>query len=199
MDTYTMEDNAFVWFNQNLGLITVIGVIITAIVGGITILAIFRSPITALKIQKEIEDYKEQQQRKLNIFKTLLSTRADTLSTEHVKALNIIDIEFYKDKKIRDVWNIYRDHLNTVIQNPTKDDEKRWEENRINYFTDLLYEMAKYFEYDFDKVILKKGAYSPQAHGILNLEQALIRKGFVELLSGSKALPISILSCEKQS
>lgn len=54
--------------------------------------------------------------------------------------------------------------------------------------------MAIYFQYDFDKVILKKGAYSPQAHGILNLEQALIRRGFVELFSGNKAFPVKILN-----
>lgn len=52
--------------------------------------------------------------------------------------------------------------------------------------------MSKYFSYDFDKVILKKGAYSPMAHGILNMELALIRKRLVELLSDERALNIKI-------
>ncbi|BCA94384.1 hypothetical protein TUM19329_07450 [Legionella antarctica] len=173
------------FFDAHVGLIT-------AIVGLITIFAILFSPVIALKIQKKIEKFNEQNQRKLYIFKTLLATRADTVSLEHVQALNLIDIEFYNEKEIRGTWNIYRDHLNSYPQNQDKNAQERWEENRINYFTDLLYSMSKYFSYDFDKVILKKGAYSPMAHGILNMELALIRKRLVELLSDERALTIKI-------
>ncbi|HHW3799259.1 TPA: DUF6680 family protein, partial [Legionella pneumophila] len=103
---------------------------ITAIVGLITIFAILFSPVIALKIQKKIEKYNEQNQRKLYIFKTLLATRADTISLEHVQALNLIDIEFYNEKEIRDTWNIYRDHLNSYPQTQDKNAQERWEENR---------------------------------------------------------------------
>src|ERR1700678_3711761 len=94
------------WLNNNIGLIT-------ALVGLITISAIIFSPIIALKVQKETEEFKEKNQREFDIFKTLLATRAEPTSLEHVRALNLIDIEFYEAKEIRDSWNSYQDHLYT--------------------------------------------------------------------------------------
>lgn len=182
----------FAWLTTNIGLIT-------AAVGLLTIFAIFRAPIVALRLQKQVEAYNEKQQRKISIFKTLLATRANTTSTEHVQALNMIDIEFYEEKNIRELWNIYRDHLNTPFQNQNEQDQKYWEDKRIDYLTDLLHGMSIFFGYDFDKVILKKGAYSPVAHGILNLEQSLIRKGFVELLSGNKSIQVELKNKENPS
>jgi hypothetical protein len=166
--------------------------LITAIVGLITIAAIIFSPIIALKIQKKIEKFNEKNQRGLSIFTTLLATRAEPASLEHVKALNLIDIEFYEEKKIRDSWNIYRDHLNSYPQNSDTSTQDRWEEKRVDYMTDLLYEMSNYFGYNFDKVMLKKGAYYPTAHGILNMEQALVRQGLVKLLLGQSSLKIDL-------
>jgi len=170
--------------------------LITTLVGIITIAAIFFSPIIALKIQKKIEKFNEKNQRGLSIFTTLLATRAEPASLDHVKALNLIDIEFYDEKDIRNSWNIYRDHLNSYPQNADKSTQDRWEEKRIDYMTDLLYEMSKYFGYDFDKVLLKKGAYYPTAHGILNIEQALVRQGLVKLLLGQTSLKVDLINSE---
>lgn len=182
----------FEWLNANIGLVTAIVGLIAALVGSITVFAIFRAPIVALRLQKEIETFNEQKQRKLGVFKILLATRANTTSLEHVQSLNMIDIEFYNEKSIRDFWNIYRDHLNSYPQNQDKAAQDRWEEKRVDYLTDLLYAMSQFFGYDFDKVILKKGAYSPVAHGIINLEQAIIRKGFVEILAGEKPIKVEL-------
>jgi len=180
------------WLNSNIGLIT-------GVVGLITVFAIFIAPIVALWLQKKIETFNEQKTRGLEIFKTLLATRANTISLEHVQALNMIDVEFYNQKEIRNYWNIYRDHLNSSYpQNQDKSAQDRWEEKRVDYLTDLLHCMSKFFGYDFDKVILKKGAYSPVAHGIFNLQQNLIRHGFVELLTGEKSLKVEVVD-KKQS
>ena len=178
------------WLNNNIGFVTIIVGIIAAAIGLITIIAMFQAPKVALRVQKEIEDYNEQKRRKLGIFKTLLATRADITSLEHVQALNMIDIEYYEEKNITQLWNIYRDHLNFYPHNPDKGKQEHWEEKRVDYLTDLLHGMSQFFGYELDKVILKKGAYSPMAHGILNTEQSLIRKGMVELLTGE--IPIKI-------
>lgn len=174
------------WLTDNIGLVT-------AIVGLITIYAIYRSPIVALRLQKKIENNDERKERKISIFKTLMATRAEAVSFEHVKALNMIDIEFYGDNGITAAWNSYRDHLNSYPQNPTEADQKIWNGKTADYLTDLLFEMSKLLGYSFDKVLLKKGAYAPIAHGILNAEQAIIRRGFVELLTGDKTLKIELI------
>ena len=167
--------------------------LITAIVGIINIGAICLSPQIALRLQKKIEHIDENKKRKLDIFKTLMATRAAAVSFEHVKALNMIDIEFYGDNEITIAWNSYRDHLNSYPQNPTEATQKLWEEKIADYLTDLLFAMSKLLGYSFDKVLLKKGAYSPLAHGILNNEHAIIRRGFVELLTGGKTLKVELI------
>jgi len=58
------------------------------------ILAVFSVPICAIQVAKYIDRLKETRQRKLDIFKTLMATRSDTLSWDHVVALNTIDLEF---------------------------------------------------------------------------------------------------------
>lgn len=181
------------WLNSNIGFVTAIVGCIAAMVGLVTVFAIFRAPIVALRIQKNIEDYKEQKKRKFEIFRTLLATRANTTSLEHVQALNMIDIEYYEEKNISQLWNIYRDHLNSYPQNQDKAAEDRWEEKRIDCLTDMLHSMSVFFGYDLDKVVLKKGAYSPRAHGIWNLEQNLIRRGVIELLMGEKPMKVQLV------
>ena len=49
---------------------------------------------------------KSTYQRKLDIFKTLMATRATPLARTHVESLNRIDIEFtgIKEKKVREAW-----------------------------------------------------------------------------------------------
>jgi hypothetical protein len=181
------------WLNFNIGFVTTIGISITALVGIISIIAIFRSPIIALRTQKKIEEYEEKNKRKLDIFKTLLATRANITSLEHVQALNMIDIEFYEEKKITQLWNIYRDHLNSYPQNGDKFAIESWAGKRPDYFTDLLHGISNFLGYEFDRIILKKGAYIPQAHGDLSMEQDLIRRGIVNLLQGETHMKIQVI------
>lgn len=181
------------WIVDNIAMIAMINTFILSV---ITIFAIFRAPIVALEIQKKIEKIKEKEERKFNIFKTLLATRANALSLEHVQALNLIDLEFYNEKEIREAWNVYRDHLNsypkTNEESNNKSTEDRWQEKSMNCLIDLLYSLSKYFGYDFDKVLLKNGAYSPNAHAWLELEQKIIRQGFVSIFAGDKAFKVKL-------
>ena len=178
--------------------IELITLIVTAIIGVITIFAIWYAPRGALKAQKKIEAFNEKNGRKLDIFKTLLATRGYPLSFEHVRALNLIDIEFYGCTPIRESWNLYRDHLNSQYpSNDRKEAQAIWDDRQKEYLTDLLYVMSKLLGYDdFDKVILKKGSYNPIAHGILDLEQRAIRIGFISLLSGNT--PLKVVLAEQQ-
>ncbi|MCG0019452.1 DUF6680 family protein [Vibrio parahaemolyticus] len=61
----------------------------------ITIGAVIIGPILAVQAQKIIENITERKRRKLQLFHTLMETRATRLSGAHVSALNMIDLEFY--------------------------------------------------------------------------------------------------------
>lgn len=160
------------------------------------IVAVLSAPIVAVQVQRWVEDYRRKSDRKEWIFKTLMATRAETLSRDHVNALNMIDLEYYEDKKGRSVvhkWREYLDHLGSYPpENSTDEDRKRWSERKDGLLVDLLQEMAHRLGYKFDKVLLKKGLYSPRAYSDNELEQMAIRRGLVELLHGQRSLPVML-------
>lgn len=130
------------WLNENTGLLT-------TLVGIITIFAIVFSPIVALKVQKKLDTLTDTRDRKLNVFKTLMATRADRNSLEHIKALNMIDVEFYDDKEVTDSWNIYRCEIETEVGS--------------KLFIDLLFAMSRSLGYNFSETLLDECAYSQMA------------------------------------
>lgn len=161
----------------------------------LTIIAIVIAPIVAVQVQKRLEVFREERGRKLWIFKTLMATRAAAVSAEHVQALNMIDLEF-REKRYKDVttaWKVYLDHLGSY----PKDDEKLqpgWGERRVNLFTALLLEMGRSLGYEFDEVHIRKGIYATEAHGQLENENMLIRRGLLRLLYGDVALKMNVTS-----
>jgi hypothetical protein len=54
----------------------------------------------------------------------------------------------------------------------------------------MMYKMSFALHYDFDKVMLKRQAYSPIAHGDIENDLEKIRKGFIEIIEGRRALKI---------
>ena len=119
------------------------------------------APLLAVQAQKWLERFREDSERKLRVFKTLMATRAAYVSPEHVQALNMIDLEFQgvKFKSVRTEWKTYLDHLSSY----PKDDEKLqalWGEKRVDFLASLLMKMGKSLDYEFDEVHIKKGIYS---------------------------------------
>lgn len=159
------------------------------------ILAVVLAPLIAVQVQKYLEHYREDKGRKLNVFKTLMATRAATVAGEHVQALNMIDLEFQgkKYKKVTDAWKNYLDHLNHY----PKEDEKQqpvWGERRVDLLAKLLQEMGKSLGYHFDDVHVKRGIYAPQAHAQIEDENWLIRRGLIRLLYGDANLKMDVTS-----
>ncbi len=165
------------------------------------IAAVIAGPILAVQAQKYLESLKENKRRKMVLFQTLMSTRANRVSHAHVSALNMIDIEFYGktvlgkrsqssgEKKITNAWKVYNDQLNTKF---TDDRLDAWAEKRDELFTALLYAMSQHLGYDFDEVQLKRDCYKPLAHGDVETEQQKIREGLVAVLDGKKAIPMAV-------
>lgn len=165
-----------VWLNENIGLLT-------AFVGIVTMFAIVLSPIIALKIQKKLDILSDTRERKLGIFKTLMATRGDRDSLEHIKALNMIDVEFYNDAAVIESWNVYRCELETSVDN-------------TKLFLDLLFRMAELLGYNFSKTLLDECAYSQMARGNLDEQNAQIRAALIETLRGQRSLAVDI-TCKK--
>jgi hypothetical protein len=148
------------------------------ILSGITIFAIYYGPIKALKIQRTLDEEREARNRKVNIFKTLMSYRVTRLAPAFVQALNLIDVEFTanneKEKAVRDAWkelnDLYADYKTTANA----------DEKANDLVAVLLAAMGKCLGYDFDKVYLKKGGYYPEGLVNVEAEQHALRRQVLE-------------------
>jgi len=157
----------------------------------VMIAAVFLGPIVAVRLTRYLDDKKEQRQRKKDIFRALMSTRASGLSPVHVEALNLIDVEFdskvNSEKAVVSAWRAYHDHLgNTTLA------EEAWSLKKNDLFTELLHAMAVCLKYDFDKTYIKNSSYFPRGHGEIENDQTIIRRGFRALLEGRMVIPMHV-------
>lgn len=165
------------------------------------IVATLLGPILAVQAQKAVERARDRHNRKSWVFHNLMATRASRISADHVQALNMIDLVFYgrrvlgshrrskAETAVLDAWHEYLDHLNTKYE---KENFSLWVTKGDELFVNLLFTLAVDVGYRFDRVQLKKGAYSPIAHGELEFEQQQVRKLTIDLLSGAQPLRMEV-------
>ena len=162
---------------------------------GIMILAVLLAPLLAVQVQKVLEHYREDRERKVRVFKVLMATRATGLSADHVQALNLIDLEFQgkRHRKTREAWKEYLDHLGAFPQD-NKELLPVWADKKADLLATLLKEMGGPIGYEFDVVHIKKGIYLPLGHTQLETEQALLRKRALEVLFGDATIKMDVNS-----
>lgn len=169
------------------------------IIEGATLLAILLGPILAVQANKWVEKASSRKSRKEHVFRTLMATRAARLSPDHVQALNMIDFEFYgggeKERRVQNAWNDYRDQLN--VPNSPETIEV-WAQRGNDLFIELLSQMAIAVNYKFEKTHIRKSVYSPVAHGNLEQDNDIIRKGLVDMFSKKFAIPVVTFPANKQ-
>lgn len=162
-------------------------------------------PILAVQAQKMVERLTEARRRKLHIYRVLMATRATRLSSEHVQALNMLDVEFYesrflgmfgyqsaKEKLVVKAWRKYLDSLGENLEGATEETTKRWLERTADEFFKLMEALGVALGYQFDTVQLKKSAYWPRAHGEAEAAQIQIRDSLAKILSGHQSFPMAV-------
>jgi hypothetical protein len=164
--------------------------------GWLTILAVLLSPLVALEVQRRLEEHRERRNRKLTIFRNLMTTRASRMAALHIEALNSIEVEFYAksgpDKEVLDAWREYSSHLYQP-DNLLGDDLKRWGEKQDDLVVDLLHTMANNLGYDIDKVTIRKNGYYPKGYIEVENELHALRKVALEVFGGKRPLPMAIV------
>jgi hypothetical protein len=155
------------------------------------IAAVFAGPIVAVRLTRYLDNRKEIRERKLWIFKTLMSTRAAILSPHHVEALNRIDLEFdpkvTKDKEVINAWKAYLDLLAD-----TNIPQEQWNIRRVDLLVELLHKMAQVLNYEFDKTTIKNSSYYPRGYTEVEEVQAALRKWIKELIEKRSAVPMYV-------
>lgn len=166
------------------------------IADSLMILAVLLAPFLAVYAQRKIDASRERKGQKLWIFRTLMATRGNKISLEHVQALNSIDLFFAKqgkEKKIVEKWGEYLDHLNKPIKEEDPDFRVKlsaWADTADDMLAELLSFMGQSLGYDFDKVRIKKGIYTPKGHGDIEYDNNVIRRGMVDIMLGKKGFPV---------
>lgn len=155
------------------------------------VVATFAGPIVAVQAQKYLERRREQHQRRVVVFQTLMRTRSALLSPDHVNALNAIPLEFYgKSKRLGAIVGAWRTYLDHLGERGLSQDV--WASRRVDLLVDLLEKMGRFLNYEFDSVYIRKGFYAPEGHARLENEQELARRLILELLAGDRALTMDI-------
>lgn len=179
------------------------------LVDGLTIFALIVGPTSAVLITRWSDDRHERQNRRMEIFRTLMRTRRTPMTPKHVGALNLIEFEFTQDVTVMRAWRRLFDHFGTA--HTRRDDEQilpgmpeqeqgernrrftqRLADERQRLLVRLLHAMATALKFPVQQLEIFEGGYTPQGWNDEQLEQALIRRFFVELYLGSKRLPLAV-------
>jgi hypothetical protein len=164
----------------------------------ITVFAIIAGPILAVQAEKYLQRKREDKNRRLSIFKTLMATRGSSLSFAHVEALNRIDLEFSNNKRYTKVISAWKEYFDNLGQKAETDEQLSiWIARNEELLANLLYEMGQSLGYSFDKVLIKRNIYSPVGHERTERENQLIRKGLLDVLNGDKVIPITYIVDEQ--
>ena len=171
----------------------------------VTIIALFLGPLVAVWIARGMDDRRAKYERRMRVFRALMSTRSNTLSPDHVSALNLVEIEFHGNSEVVDKWKAY---FNDLAEYPRLENEKvleglsdaeiarrqgnydkRVRESRSRLLTKLLYEMAQVLGYEKIKVLeILEGSYFPQGWGRIEAQQELIRQYAIDLYFGKNGI-----------
>jgi uncharacterized protein YecE (DUF72 family) len=170
----------------------------------LVVFATLMGPILAVQAQKWVEGVREQKGRKIRVFTQLMASRAARLSPDHVQALNMIDLVFYgnfifgvhhrsrKEQAILDAWKEYIDNLREGADFAEAQQQAHYAK-REELFLNLLYAMAQDVGYTFDRVQLKRGAYTPVAHEEIEADHRLLRKALIHAMSGETSLSMKVV------
>lgn len=89
----------------------------------LNLIAIIVIPIVAVLIGQHLQNRAEIRKDKMHIFKVLMTSRIYGWTQESVHCLNIIDIVFSDDKKVRNAWKDLYDKY--CVQNPDETQLKK--------------------------------------------------------------------------
>jgi len=151
----------------------------------LTLVAIFMGPVLAVFVTRWVDQRRENRSRRLDLFKTLMRTRSARLNPEHVGALNLIEIEYYKDKRVLGALESYFKHLNDV-----RPDADKWLVKADNLLTKLLYEVAKSLGYEIEQLQILTGGYAPSGWQEVEQRQTDTQRMLLSLLKGDIALTV---------
>ena len=158
------------------------------------VLATFAGPVIAILVSMWLTSRNERRgqlrNRRFNIFRTLLATRGQAITQDHVAALNLVEVDYYGVVKVIGAWRIYMDHLSSGPRGRrmTEAESTFFEDKRTDLLAKLLHLVAVELGFRMSDLDLKRGGYAPS--GWLDRDQldTSMKEAAVALFSGVKPL-----------
>lgn len=159
------------------------------------IFATFSGPIAAVLVTRWIDRLRLKETRRLEVFRTMMRTRRMPLSADYVGAFNLLEIDFHNFPKVMAARKELLNHFEGAFgENKTLDEIRAANEKADSLRTSLLSAMAEALGYKFEQMAIHRGAYTPAGWGVEFDEQAAVRKGLAELMSGRRVLPVTVIA-----
>ena len=151
----------------------------------VNIAAIILAPVISVIIGQKLQDRAKKRQDKMEIFKELMTSRVYGWTNSSVYALNIIDIVFADDKKVRTQWKTYYDKL--CVSNPTEEDLRKIETEKCK----LLEAIAESLGYK-NKITWEtiQNPYIPRGLSTSLMQQQQYQNGQLEIMEMMKSMII---------
>ena len=123
---------------------------------------------------------------RLFVFRILMSTRRVGISTEHVNALNLVEVDFYGCPAVEAEWKTYKSHLNDT----SKPEDDIWRKQKEKLLLKPLFEIAKVLKFDIPAIEIFDGGYAPGGWSHRDARYTGALEYFHELREGTRALPL---------
>lgn len=177
----------------------------------LTVLAIFLGPIAAVIITRIIDNKRSADHRKMDIFRTLMRTRRQPTSIQHVEALNLIEIEFSGCNRVIDSFSKLFEHFDTQHARLSTEEvgdgmdqseashrnilfDTRIANERQKLLAKLLHAIATERKIKIEQLEILEGGYAPQVWANIELEQTIIRKYMTDLYQGRGHIPVYVVN-----
>jgi hypothetical protein len=166
--------------------------------------------VIAFVVGDWITDAKEKTKRRHQVFQSLWLTRNDMnmmggrMSPEHVRALNMIEIEFTATGLDRflgrveecdaviEAWHIYRNAFFVPdFADPSSPEAQEFFAARDLLLVNLLAQMSRLLGFNFTPEKILDSSYAPKGHSQVEAQIGDLRMALLELAQGKRPLQIS--------
>lgn len=132
-------------------------------------------PIAAVVISLRMEERRSARGRKHWVFSTLMGLRGVPVSPDHVRALNVVQVEFHDHPKVIAAWRAFLSHVET---NP---DAPGWQMKYRDTLNDMLVQIAKGLGINAEAIDIARGGYYPTGWAQQAEDEGAIRQAAAKI------------------